>query len=171
MNHCPLSILPSSPKLCTCLYIKNIIIMWNGGLLTSREPCCRDQKTKIRVVVDIIFCTEINRFRQLMKHMCMQIDNLHKITLNLHREGYFLIILLFVHIFVFLKRDSSKNISLHFSCAFQKYHSFLFTFWCLLLTTSTIKILEYNVCTRIHPNFEIYHKIVQNNNHRLENCN
>ena len=60
VNHCPLPILPFSPKLCTCIYIKNI--MWNGGLGPRRERCCRDKnknKTKMRVVVDIIFVQKL----------------------------------------------------------------------------------------------------------------
>ena len=37
--------------------------MWNGGLGTRRERCCRDQKkkktTEMRVVVDIIFVQKL----------------------------------------------------------------------------------------------------------------
>ena len=35
--------------------------MWNGGLGTRRERCCRDQKkkTKMRVGVDIIFVQKL----------------------------------------------------------------------------------------------------------------
>ena len=62
--------------------------MWNGGLLTSREPCCRDQKTKMRVVVDVIF-VQILTGLQLMKHRCMQIDNLHKNYIKFIQGGVF----------------------------------------------------------------------------------
>ena len=59
VNHCPLPILQFSPKLCTCIYIKNI--MWNGGLGTRRERCCRDKKNLNASRGRYHICTEINR--------------------------------------------------------------------------------------------------------------
>ena len=90
MNHCPLPILPFSPKLYTCTYIQNI--MCNGGLGTSRERCCREKKTKMRVMVDIIFAQKLTEVLTIDKeYLYKNLINyiLVNSNLNLHREVYF----------------------------------------------------------------------------------
>ena len=66
--------------------------MCNGGLGTSRERCCREKNTKMRVMVDIIFAQKLIEVltidkAYLYKNLIIYI--LVNSNLNLHREMYF----------------------------------------------------------------------------------
>ena len=132
-----------SHQSCTCIYIKNI--MWNRGLVQAGNHAAETKKTKMRVVVHCRdnICSEINRcLDNMLQHISIKIDNLHKLYFKFSQRSAFLVLLtIFVHFCIFKKGTVRRIYTCITAERFKIYHSFLFTFWRLLLTTSTIKIL------------------------------
>ena len=112
---------------CTCIYIKNI--MWNGCLVQAGNDAAETKKKpKMRVVVHCIdhICSEINRcLDNMVQYISIKIDYLHKLYFKFTQKSVFIIILT---IFVFLKRNRSKDIYLHYSYAFQNISLISFYF-------------------------------------------